>query len=194
MTLSPLHPREAGAVLTVPPPLSAPTRRGPRSQKGRSRGTAVERRSGDPACSNRTGPRVGNGEEGRQGAAENPNTGSPPPPVGPSRHRFLPGISFPAAATGKIRAPPADPQRPDARPRDFPVPGQPFRSSARLLTRTPHSGARSPPGPVPLHKMNVFELVLMRWMNLGSIIHSESKPERERQILYTNTYIWNLER
>ena len=43
-------------------------------------------------------------------------------------------------------------------------------------------------------KMNVFELVLMRWMNLGSIIHSESKPERERQILYTNTYIWNLER
>lgn len=150
VTLSPLHPREAGAVLTVPPPLSAPTRRGPRSQKGRSRGTAVERRSGDPACSNRTGPRVGNGEEGRQGAAENPNTGSPPPPVGPSRHRFLPGISFPAAATGKIRAPPADPQRPDARPRDFPVPGQPFRSSARLLTRTPHSGARSPPGPVPL--------------------------------------------
>ena len=39
-------------------------------------------------------------------------------------------------------------------------------------------------------KRNAFELVLMRWMNLGPITQSEV---RERQI-YINAYIWNLER
>ena len=45
-------------------------------------------------------------------------------------------------------------------------------------------------------KGNTFESVLMRWMNLEPIIQSElrSKSERERQMLYINTYIWNLER
>ena len=40
-------------------------------------------------------------------------------------------------------------------------------------------------------KRNALESVLMRWMKLEPIIQSE---ERERQILYINTYIWNLER
>ena len=42
------------------------------------------------------------------------------------------------------------------------------------------------------HKRNTFESVLTRWMNLEPII--QSKSEREKQIMYTNTYIWNLER
>ena len=41
-------------------------------------------------------------------------------------------------------------------------------------------------------KRNTFESVLMRWMSLESII--QSKSEREKQISYINTYIWNLER
>ena len=36
-----------------------------------------------------------------------------------------------------------------------------------------------------------FEL---RLMNLESILQSEVKSEREKQILHINTYIWNLER
>ena len=39
-------------------------------------------------------------------------------------------------------------------------------------------------------KMNAFELVLMRWMNLEPIILSEVKSERERQILYIKAYIY----
>ena len=39
---------------------------------------------------------------------------------------------------------------------------------------------------------NAFESVLMRCMNLEPIIQ-RSKSERERQILYINAYIWNLE-
>ena len=44
-------------------------------------------------------------------------------------------------------------------------------------------------------KRNAFESVLMRWMNLLPITEW-SKAEREREILYTNIYIyiWNLER
>ena len=34
----------------------------------------------------------------------------------------------------------------------------------------------------------------MRWMDLESVIHSEVKSEREKQILYANTYIWNLKK
>ena len=41
-------------------------------------------------------------------------------------------------------------------------------------------------------KRNAFESVLMRWMNLEPTIHREI--ERERQILYINVYIRNLER
>ena len=41
-------------------------------------------------------------------------------------------------------------------------------------------------------KMNALDLVLMRWMNLESIIQSEvSQKEKDK---YINTYIWNLER
>ena len=34
----------------------------------------------------------------------------------------------------------------------------------------------------------------MRWMDLESVIQSEVKSEREKQILYANTYIWNLKK
>ena len=43
-------------------------------------------------------------------------------------------------------------------------------------------------------KRNTFESILMKWMNLEPIIHSEVKSEREKQISYINTHIWNLER
>ena len=39
---------------------------------------------------------------------------------------------------------------------------------------------------------NAFESVLMRWMNREPIIWVKS--EREKQILHSNAYIWNLER
>ena len=42
-------------------------------------------------------------------------------------------------------------------------------------------------------KRKAFESVLMRWTNLEPIIQ-RSKSERERQTLYINTCIWNLER
>ena len=41
-------------------------------------------------------------------------------------------------------------------------------------------------------KRNTYESVLMRWMNLEPIIQSEVS-QREKQILYINTYIWNLQ-
>ena len=43
-------------------------------------------------------------------------------------------------------------------------------------------------------KRNAFKSVLMRWMNLEPIIWSEVKLETGKQILYINTYIWDLER
>ena len=45
----------------------------------------------------------------------------------------------------------------------------------------------------PTIKKNTFESVLMRWMNLEPIIESEVS-QKERQILYINAYIWNLEK
>ena len=42
-------------------------------------------------------------------------------------------------------------------------------------------------------KTNTSESVLMRWMNLEPITEW-SKSEREKQVSYTNMYIWNLER
>ena len=52
-----------------------------------------------------------------------------------------------------------------------------------------------PPCPSPMEyysvlKRNAFESVLMRWINPEPITESKS----EKQILYINTYIWNLER
>ena len=41
-------------------------------------------------------------------------------------------------------------------------------------------------------KRNTFESVLMRWINLGFLCRMKS--EREKQIIYINAYIWNLER
>ena len=41
-------------------------------------------------------------------------------------------------------------------------------------------------------KKKVFESILVRWINLESVIQSDGKSEREKQILYINTYIQNL--
>ena len=43
-------------------------------------------------------------------------------------------------------------------------------------------------------KRNEVELFVVRWMDLVSVIQSEVKSERLTQILYTNTYIWNLKK
>ena len=43
-------------------------------------------------------------------------------------------------------------------------------------------------------KGNKIELFIVRWMDLASVIQSEVKSEREKQILYANTYIWNLKK
>ena len=43
-------------------------------------------------------------------------------------------------------------------------------------------------------KKNKFESVLMRWMKLEPIIHSEVNEKEKTSIQYTNAYIWNLER
>ena len=44
------------------------------------------------------------------------------------------------------------------------------------------------------HKRNEVELFVVRWMDLESVIQSEVKSEREKQILYASTYIWNLKK
>ena len=41
-------------------------------------------------------------------------------------------------------------------------------------------------------KRNEIELFVVRWMDLESVIQSEVKSEREKEIQYANTYIWNL--
>ena len=43
-------------------------------------------------------------------------------------------------------------------------------------------------------KRNTFESVLVRWINLELVIQSEVKSEREKQILYINAYIQDLEK
>ena len=43
-------------------------------------------------------------------------------------------------------------------------------------------------------KRNKIELSVVRWMDLESVIQSEVKSEREKQIPYANTYIWNLKK
>ena len=42
-------------------------------------------------------------------------------------------------------------------------------------------------------KRNTFESVLMRWMNLEPIVQGEGS-QKEKEILYSNTYIQNLEK
>ena len=42
-------------------------------------------------------------------------------------------------------------------------------------------------------KSNTFESVLMRWMNLQPILHSEVS-QKVKKISYANAYMWNLER
>ena len=44
-------------------------------------------------------------------------------------------------------------------------------------------------------KRDVFEPVLMRWMNLEPIIQSEvSQKEKDKYRILMHTYIWNLEK
>ena len=43
-------------------------------------------------------------------------------------------------------------------------------------------------------KKNKFEPVLMRWLKLKPIIHSEVSQKEKHQIQYINAYIRNLER
>ena len=43
-------------------------------------------------------------------------------------------------------------------------------------------------------KRNTIESVLVRWINLELVIQSEVKSEREKQILYINAHIQNLEK
>ena len=43
-------------------------------------------------------------------------------------------------------------------------------------------------------KRNKTELFVVSWMDLESVIQSEVKSEREKQIPYANTYIWNLKK
>ena len=46
------------------------------------------------------------------------------------------------------------------------------------------------------NKKNIFESVLMRWMNLEPAIwrkYTEVSQEEKKYISFINTYIWNLE-
>ena len=43
-------------------------------------------------------------------------------------------------------------------------------------------------------KGNEIELFVVRWMDLESVIQSEVKSEKEKEILYINAYMWNLEK
>ena len=42
-------------------------------------------------------------------------------------------------------------------------------------------------------KRNEIELFVVGWMDLESVIQSEVS-QKDKQILYTNTYIWNLKK
>ena len=43
-------------------------------------------------------------------------------------------------------------------------------------------------------KRNEIELFVVRWMELESVIQTKVKSEREKQILYPDSYIWNLKK
>ena len=47
---------------------------------------------------------------------------------------------------------------------------------------------------LPAIKRNEIVPFAEMWTNLGAIIQSEVKSEREKQILYFNMYIWNIEK
>lgn len=115
--LSPQHLGGAGTVLIKPPPLPNTMRLGPGSRQGgrggpqgdhggaAKRGSSLEQQ--DPGSGEGMGSGTARVEE--RGSCRKPRSRPPSPTVGPSRHRFLPRISFPAAARGKIRAAPAAP-------------------------------------------------------------------------------------
>ena len=42
-------------------------------------------------------------------------------------------------------------------------------------------------------KRNKIRSVVVMWMSLESVIQSEVKSEREKQISYIHAYVWNLE-
>lgn len=126
----------------------------------------MEQRSEDLAWSNRTRTperEWGPVEKRRRGERELQKIPKPAslPPVRPSRHRFLPEISFPAAARGKIRAAHAAPQgllsRPGLagprpaipQPRKPPYPDTAPRELARAGTSPPSAPAAGPPRPPP---------------------------------------------
>ena len=43
-------------------------------------------------------------------------------------------------------------------------------------------------------KRNGIGSFVETWMDLETVIQSEVKPEREKQISYINAYMWNLEK
>ena len=43
-------------------------------------------------------------------------------------------------------------------------------------------------------KRNEIASFVETWMDLKTVIQSEVKSEREKQILYINAYMWNLEK
>ena len=43
-------------------------------------------------------------------------------------------------------------------------------------------------------KRNEIGSFVVRWMDLESVIQSEVKSGREKQISYINAYMWNLEK
>ena len=43
-------------------------------------------------------------------------------------------------------------------------------------------------------KRNEIGSFVETWMDLETVIQSEVKSEREKQILYINAYMWNLEK
>lgn len=106
-TLSPRHPEEPAHSSPNPHLFRIPRDSAPALRETGQRRT-VEQRSGDPAWSNRTRTREREWGpvEKRRRERELQKIPKPAslPPAGPSRHRFLPEISFPAAARGKIRA------------------------------------------------------------------------------------------
>ena len=43
-------------------------------------------------------------------------------------------------------------------------------------------------------KRNEIELFVVRWMDLQTVLQSEVSQKREKQILYINACMWNLEK
>ena len=43
-------------------------------------------------------------------------------------------------------------------------------------------------------KRNEIELLVMKWMDIESVIQTKVSQKEEIKILYANTYIWNLKK